>query len=878
PPPPRPEWGFAGLAVIRPLLEALEAERDRLGLLNRAGVVAAAASGAPRSEWLRAHAAVFHYGAYDLTQHQLDWLVALGAAVATTVFFPGHAGSDRPGSTAGERSLDPSFRFAEPALSAIRQKASSERWVVQVRSGGARPEPVAIEAADPDEEFELIAEEIRRLAEREGVPPSSIVVVARSLGDPDGALRAAGSAFTRAGIPWETPQGTILSTLPAGRGLLALARAFAGEATPRVAVELLAQDWLDVFPPAARALSRASALAGRLPPFAGSADWTGLAAAGDPGYDRADIAVASGMSRGLARLEGLAGRFPARASWKEFVGLWIDSLESVCADRAPVEDVIEAGLEAVEELRALDPVEPDVTAAVFHARVLRALGHAALPLHDRAGGVGGGVRLLAAMDARGVRPRVLFLTGANDGLFPRISHEDPFLRDDARRALNDPLGYKIQTKRADGGAEERLLFRLLADAPTDRLYIIWHAADGRGRKVPPSPLVQTITGPIDSILKSARERAAELRSAAWESALGAADPARASLSADVVRLLDLPVLGDPAARDGFPAGSRPDRLRVTQLRDVAACPFKVHARAALGIEPPRSPRHWWEPEAWRLGNVIHAALHHGLERLVADPGIGGRAAAAVAVPGALAEEMPALGRLPVLRGAIERGLVGLVGPALDGEIRCLAELGLTPARYEERHEKSWVAGGLTLSFQADRLDRGAGGAHVTDYKSHGGRDRFPKTPKLDPGILQVSLYHELLAAGEAPLLSVLHLGLGMAPPVQPVRANGPAAVTLRDSALELASVLARSWRESRAVPWPDDALGRPAAWEPGCRYCDFRTACRSDHAPTLARLELCPELRVLRDALPATRTELAAAAAEADAAAEDDAASVGEGG
>jgi len=818
--------GGGGLGVIQPLLAVLEAERVRLRLFNQAAIVARATEAAPASAWLSAFAHVFHYGAYDLTQHQFDWLYALGQAVETTVLFPG----------VGEREgrLHPAYRFAEPSLSLIRRKASSETWLEGPRA--PRGSPLVIEAGDPAEEFDLIAEEIRRLVDGGGFRTSDIVVVARSL---DGALGHAAGAFARAGVPWETPASTPLVELPAGRGLIALAGALAGEPAPSTVVDLLVQDWLDVWTPERPSLRRAQAIARRLPPFARGPDWVAVAEAGDPGRDAADIYAARSIARGVERLEREANRFPPQASWSAFVDAWVAAYEALVREPGEHASVLAEGIAAVEELSRLDAVESVVPAPVFHARVRRALDRAGIRLRDRRGGV----RVLSAMDARGIRPRVLFVAGANDGVFPRIAHEDPFLRDDARRALNDPIGFKIQTKRADGGAEERLLFGLLADAPVDRLYLSWHAEDGKGHRVPVSPLVPQ---PADG-----RRLAAELRAAARASALAAANPDAAAVSLRVVRELKAPPSGGLGPRDGPPAaGRRPARLRVTQLRDLAKCPFRVHLNAALRIDAPRGPRSWWEAEAWRIGMVLHGVLDAALPGLLAGTYPSAKAAARAEMPAVLARSFAPLARLPVLTAAFDRELGGLAALTLDAEREFLSANGLVPEEYEQRSERAFGTTGLELSFQADRMDRAGTRAHVTDYKSHTGRTSPAKSPKLDPETLQVSLYLHLLAPGADPAFSVVHLGPAMRPQLQPVRAEGVEARELVARALVLAEAMARGWLTGPAVPWPDGILGRNGDWEPDCQWCEFRAVCRRDHAPTRARLEAAAEVAALREVLP----------------------------
>jgi hypothetical protein len=248
-------------------------------------------------------------------------------------------------------------------------------------------------------------------------------------------------------------------------------------------------------------------------------------------------------------------------------------------------------------------------------------------------------------------------------------------------------------------------------------------------------------------------------------------------------------------------------------------------------------------------------LDEALPDLLSGKYADARATSLAHLPPLLARRIPVLVRLPVLRAALERELGGLVAEALESERAFLDAGRLLPDEYEQRFERRFEAGDLLLSFQADRLDRGAGGAaHVTDYKSHPGRQDRVKNATLSPETLQVSLYFHLLAPQAAPAFSVVHMGSGMRPRVQPIRESGDAARVLVDGALALAAELARAWRELRASPWPDEVLNRKRDWRPECVYCDFRTVCRGDHEPTRRRLEQSPDLKALREALPSTRT------------------------
>ncbi len=100
-----------------------------------------------------------------------------------------------------------------------------------------------------------------------------------------------------------------------------------------------------------------------------------------------------------------------------------------------------------------------------------------------------GVSLLYAEAARGLSFKVVFLIGVEEKVFPRVVREDPFLRDDARFALNQTLGHKIGQK-LTAIEEERLLFELVTTAASDRLYLVYRRTDDDGGIVGASPFLR----------------------------------------------------------------------------------------------------------------------------------------------------------------------------------------------------------------------------------------------------------------------------------------------------------------------------------------------------------------------------------------------------
>ena len=107
--------------------------------------------------------------------------------------------------------------------------------------------------------------------------------------------------------------------------------------------------------------------------------------------------------------------------------------------------------------------------------------------HDPLGGRGGGVQVLTVVEARGRSFSHLFLPGLNRGVFPRTVRQDPLLADELRGVLARVLP-DVPIKQR-GFDEERYLFAQLLEA-SPRVTLSWPLADGDGKPLAPSPLVE----------------------------------------------------------------------------------------------------------------------------------------------------------------------------------------------------------------------------------------------------------------------------------------------------------------------------------------------------------------------------------------------------
>jgi ATP-dependent helicase/nuclease subunit B len=92
----------------------------------------------------------------------------------------------------------------------------------------------------------------------------------------------------------------------------------------------------------------------------------------------------------------------------------------------------------------------------------------------------GGIRVLDAMQFRGLTFDRVLLLGMNSGVFPRRSREHPVLGDRLRRQLRERTGRPLGLA-SDGPDEERLILALVLGGSRSRLDVSWQRADDSGR-------------------------------------------------------------------------------------------------------------------------------------------------------------------------------------------------------------------------------------------------------------------------------------------------------------------------------------------------------------------------------------------------------------
>jgi len=621
--------------------------------------------------------AIFVYGFADVTGVAGDFLLQLVRYGGARVFI------DLPPDPAERGRVDASVRFVQPLLERLATPAtnSSEDRDPSVPILDSFCAPAA------EDEFAELALRIRGLLVS-GAQPEGIGVVLRDLSC-DAVLLAA--VFREEGIPF-SGVGQFGESSAAGRFVAAL------RAMLRAREQLEIESWLELLEGlSTRGLpARIDVdLRGRLRVFlrdAGIVHVRDLVRFGERPDGKGDSALAS---RGSASL-GL-GR-------SERAGSIVWSVRRVALDHAVVDAVIEAGqafLRCVEGWCARGPWTAHLAAFrsllreglgwenvaanelrsqisdlcgtwehLFPDRLVLAQAEAIFlldqllvqfdsTLRQHFGGLGAGVQVLGAMEARGRSFEHLFVAGLNRDVFPRVVREDPLLPDWLRGVLAQLLPELALKQR--GLDEERYLFtQLLASSP--EVTLSWREQKEDGKEAVPSSLVARLE--IEGVLpeapriraREAPERVAEADGAWPRSAQRALRFAGLYGSREQVSNLLLAALEEQSLAEGLCAepelgqiaagrfevleeidpdlrthkgrtvretpgpylgflGSMADEdprrnpLYVTSLENLSRCPWKTLSERSLGLAPPPGTASTIDALDGKLrGEIVHEVL------------------------------------------------------------------------------------------------------------------------------------------------------------------------------------------------------------------------------------------------------------------------------
>jgi len=722
-------WGGAPYAdELAALYSAYRRRLEALGRPDREGEAWAALDALREDPGRWGRRPVFLYGFDELTRTQLDAVETLArhAEADVWVTLPYEPGRHAlAGSAATVQELTPLAEVVElperaehyagaarPALHHLERGLFEGAAETRAPNGAVR----LLEAGGERAEAEIVGAEVLELM-RDGVAPEDIAVLVRGSGT--AALFA--QVLGTYGIPVAWSRRAALARTRLGAGVLAGARAAlpGGRAedlltwlrTPGMAeADADAVDALDARVRRAEAVSARDA-ASRWAPWA---------------LPRLDALAAAAAAGAEALLDALVAE--ADATWAAPHARRAEVLGADERDEARVAAELRS---AAGELRALDP-----ELLGSPAELLDALG----AVEVRQGGEGDGVLLADPLEIRARRFRAVFVCGLQDGEFPRRPVPEPFLDDEARRALSVAAGLRLPFHE-DVLDRERSLFYACVSRPQEVLFLSWRSSDEEGEPQVASPFLDDVRALFTDELWEQRGRRL-LAEVTWSpreaptprelrraQAAARNEPDPPPLPAPVSE----PVLAQLAAR-------RTEGAR--QLETFAACGVRWLVEALLAPQ-----RVTPDPEPMKRGSRAHAVLEMTLRRL--KEATGSAALTPESLPAALEALDAALDGI-ALEGARGQAARRTLDADLQRYLRHEAErgAGLEPAFLEWRFGRDGdthgplALGDLSITGRVDRVDVGPSGeAIVRDYK---GASAPPGAGWAEGGSLQVALY--MLAA------------------------------------------------------------------------------------------------------------------------------------
>jgi ATP-dependent helicase/nuclease subunit B len=502
-----------------------------------------------------------------------------------------------------------------------------------------------------------------------------------------------------------------------------------------------------------------------------------------------------------------------------------------------------------------------------------------------------GVAVLDAMAARGLPFRALFVLGLNEKVFPRYIREDAFLRDRHRRVLDATLGFKIDEKLI-GYEEESLLFTLLCQAARQRLFLSYQRADDQGRTLAPSPYLAQVNRlfgkdelPVEAVPRRLTDRVTQRPSirtflpsidvALWMT-LSGHDPTEflqaAGEDADSVRhsLEALERIDEESATlndfDGLtgPLDVHWSHLlqrgvAPTPLERYARCPFQYFAADVLRLEPIRVPR-VQGLDAPLLGNLCHGALRRCYERLlssgwpaqpVTDDSLVRYIRDAVQQAAGDCEARHRTGHY-LLWELTKDTIAALVRSAVNADQAAQAETSFAPVAFEVDAEGTVPdllmadSQPIKIHGRVDRIDRfqDSGELRVIDYKLKMGSSQAPEDRNLVQSAvrgarLQPPLYACLTFRDQPRPSQVEFVFLAPNWPRPIGRSVFESATWVSDVGTILkrtVKTLMEGIQAGRYYILPDGY----------CDTCEFRVACRREHAPTWWRSYRAAEPKAIR--------------------------------
>ena len=715
---------------------------------------------APSSVFLGQFAQVFYYGFYDLTQIQVDLFHAVAQTYPTTLFFP----------LLNTQPVHEGWQFAARFYHGyVQGRAGTEatnNLVIESDHGADLPQSFGIFDQHPlrhyqsmpaswrcrifntfgiHDEISAVAKQILLLTGEDNMAFDQIGVVARTLDDYGATIK---EVFAQHKIPISGSIEEPVVQFPLTKAAILLMNLAAQNYPRSHVIDLLSSAYFrlngsakepselrtDLWDLASRELAICK----------GIEEWQRIDRYTSQGMklsrvsdddDRRFIEIPAAQLRTLAtilkRLHSHLSRLPQHASWSDYADSW----KTLFAEYLGIEPEPRADFNAadrlickqiiaiLDEIAALDAVQDDVPLGDFTESFARWLARSTIVESDKNIG---GVTVSSASAARGVRFRALFIVGMNEGVFPRTIREDAFLRDRDREVLERDLGYKVSQKLA-AFDEEKLIFTLLANSASERLYCSFQRSDESGRALAPSwyldELKRALSGgkqqyvAEDTIPRSAIDKAIchpfdreelllpselairlNLTGRDSKSLIEAADlsPNLYKQGVENIRRIDRST--EPVGMfDGMIQAPAKHWLRFTQhglsptaLELYARCPFQYFARQILGLEQLEIPEEVIEPSVAEVGKLGHDILKATYQELI-DRGYFTKDPSSIDLDSILSatsqniftkyESEHPVG-YPLLWASFCEGLTELTRAVLRADLEDLRQSGYTPVELE----------------------------------------------------------------------------------------------------------------------------------------------------------------------------------------------------
>ena len=407
------------------------------------------------------------------------------------------------------------------------------------------------------------------------------------------------------------------------------------------------------------------------------------------------------------------------------------------------------------------------------------------------------VALLSLAQAQLQRFDAIVLAGAEQEYLPGSPSRSPFFNDGVRAQLGLTTRGQFQQHRL------RQYYALLHSAP---LILLSHRAEQDGEPITPSPWLAALTGfhqlayqhdlqaaPLHALLRSGRTQVRR-----WDSEVLPARQTR------------------PQPR--LSPALIPDTISASDYQSLLDCPYQFFAARCLQLRPPEEISQVLSKREY--GERVHLCLQafHGdvahLPGPLSQPLTEHNKAQATAL---LQQITEAVFRQDLKDNYIHRGWyhqwLETIPVYIDWQLQ--RNQTLRVAMTEHRSESALNAQ-LRIKGRLDRIDQGAAGYAIIDYKSGG----IPKKYEIDTGEkIQLPFYALLAQAEGLPVTQVEYLKVGNVNEFESKFAqSGEALQALTQAIGARLQHLMQALHAGQPLP----------AWEhkDTCHYCDMRGLCR----------------------------------------------------